>query len=236
MSTGSDSLIPAIITISDFPSRNEVIDFFKSFWTENSTKDNYQITNKSNEINFIVYQHDLAYKFTELFNKQISENPLYARTECFLSFRKIQKSSSSMNIGNNRYSKIKSRLMKKPNSNNNMNHLSSIGKYNKSKSYVSDYERIHWADIKNRALVVSYDSPYMDLLDKDYKEKVKNKKKWVVREGFNNYIGKASSNVSSNFNEIKNYVRLTPSLPPLLYEFRRPQKKRWIGKGDFLLY
>lgn len=245
MSSNGDSLLPAIIKITDFPSRNEVIDYFKQFMTENSTKDNYQITNKSNEINFIVYQHDLAYKFTELFNKQITENPLYVRTECTLSFKKFQKSASSSNIGgggdkNYRYRKIKSRLFSKPSSYNNINCISNIGnsnnKINKNRSYVSDYERIHWADIKNRALVVSYDSPYMDILDKDYREKVKNKKKWVFRQGFNNFIGKASSNIIRNSNEIKNYVRLTPSLPPLLYEFRKPQKNRWVGKGDFCLY
>ena len=62
---------------------------------------------------------------------------------------------------------------------------------------------------------------------REYKEKLNSKKKWIDQKGFNNNVGKASVN-RANF--IKNYVRVTPSLPPLLYKFRQPQKNKWINQ------
>ena len=76
----------------------------------------------------------------------------------------------------------------------------------------------------------------MDSLFKEYIEKKKNEKKWIDKKNFNVFIGKATSVNNSNYNEIKNYVCRTPSLPPLLYQFRQPQKKKWVGNGDFNLY
>ena len=43
-------------------------------------------------------------------------------------------------------------------------------------------------------------------------------------------------NESLTYSDIKNYVMQTPSLPPLLYQFRQRQKNKWVGKADFQLY
>ena len=76
----------------------------------------------------------------------------------------------------------------------------------------------------------------MDYLTKEYLEKKDNEKKWVVKKNFDVFVGKASSVQSHNFNEIKNYVRITPSLPPVLYQFRRNERNKWVSKSDFQLY
>ncbi len=56
------------------------------------------------------------------------------------------------------------------------------------------------------------------------------------KQNFNVFVGKASSINNHDKNEIKNYVFRTPSLPPILYQFRKPQKKKWVEKADFHLY
>ena len=108
-------LISAIIKITDFPSRNEIISFFKSFLPEKISPQDYSIINKSNQILFIMKEHNLEYKFTEEFNKKIMDNPFYSNTECSLSFKKMQRSTSTLNNlrKRNKYSNIKSKLYKK---------------------------------------------------------------------------------------------------------------------------
>ena len=76
----------------------------------------------------------------------------------------------------------------------------------------------------------------MDSLTREYLKKKNNEKKWIDKKNFNVFVGKASSLHNYNVNEIKNYVQRTPSLPPILYNFRRPQKNKWVGHCDFHLY
>ena len=61
-------------------------------------------------------------------------------------------------------------------------------------------------------------------------------KKWINKKDFNIFVGKTSSIRNSYENEIKNYVMRTPSLPPILYQFRKTQKTKWIDTKDFRLY
>jgi hypothetical protein len=227
--------ISAIIKITDFPSRNEIISFFKSFIPQKTPPLDYSIINKSNQILFIVKDHNFAYNFTETFNKKIIDNPLYSNTECSLSFKKMQRSSSTINNIRTKknYSNVKSKIFQRNRSNDKLNNYE---KSYKNISYISDYEKAHWANIKDKAGIIENDSPYMDSLSKEYIEKKKNEKKWVDKKNFNIFVGKASSVNNHNNNEIKNYVGRTPSLPPVLYQFRRPQKTKWVGNGDFHLY
>ena len=227
--------ISAIIKITDFPSRNEIISFFKSIIPQKTPPLDYSIINKSNQILFIVKDHNFAYNFTETFNKKIIDNPLYSNTECSLSFKKMQRSSSTINNLRTKknYSNVKSKIFQR---NRNNDKLNNYEKSYKNISYISDYEKAHWANIKDKAGIIENDSPYMDSLSKEYIEKKKNEKKWVDKKNFNIFVGKASSVNNHNNNEIKNYVGRTPSLPPVLYQFRRPQKTKWVGNGDFHLY
>ena len=165
--------ISAIIKITDFPSRNEIITFFKSFLPEKTSSQDYSIINKSNQILFIVKDHSLAYNFTESFNQKIIGNPLYSNTECSISFKKIQRSSSTINNikTNKNYSNIKSRLYERNSKNNN--NASTYKNY----SFISDYEKIHWAKIKEKAGIIENDSTYMDSLSKEYIEKKESEKK-----------------------------------------------------------
>ena len=88
----------------------------------------------------------------------------------------------------------------------------------------------------DKAGFINNDSPYMDELTKDFIERKNNEKLWIVKKKFNNFVSKRSSNEIHAYSDIKNYVMQTPSLPPLLYQFRQRQKNKWVGKADFQLY
>ncbi len=71
--------------------------------------------------------------------------------------------------------------------------------------------------------------PYMTYEDMRRKEDIENKKKWVSKYAFQNKVGKSA------MIPISNYVRLTPSNPPVVYVFRPDEKKKWISDKGFLI-
>ena len=218
-----------IIRITNFPSSENVINDFKSFIKERKYKENYKILNKSDQILFYVNNPSIAYKYNERFNNKIVANPLYSNSKCSIIFKKSKKNNNLLNNSHN-YSYIKPKLYLPVKSQTNNKSL------NKSVSVIGEYERKHWAHIKNKACIIENDSPFMDSLTREYLEKKNNEKKWVVKKNFNVFVGKASSLQSHNSNDIKNYVNRTPSLPPILYQFRRNEKNKWVVKSDFQLY
>lgn len=61
-------------------------------------------------------------------------------------------------------------------------------------------------------------------------EEKENNKKWIVKGGFYNSIGKAASKKPQY---IPNYVNLCPSDPPVNYQFRELKKDKWVGEKSF---
>ena len=218
-----------VIKIKNFPSRERVVKDFKSFLLERKSRERYKIVNKSNKILLYVNSPNIAYKFAERYNNKILANPLYSNSQCSLIFNKPKNNNSLLN-STRLYSNIKPKLYLPVKS------LTEEKPFIRSASVISDYERRHWANIKDKACIIENDSPYMDNISKEYIEKKNNEKKWVNKQNFNVFVGKASSINNHDKNEIKNYVFRTPSLPPILYQFRKPQKKKWVGKADFHLY
>ena len=218
-----------VIKIKNFPSRERVFKDFKSFLLERKSRERYKIVNKSNKILLYVNSHNIAYKFAERYNNKILANPLYSNSQCSLIFNKPKNNNSLLN-STRLYSNIKPKLYLPVKS------LTEEKPLIRSASVISDYERRHWANIKDKACIIENDSPYLDNISKEYIEKKNNEKKWVNKQNFNVFVGKASSINNHDKNEIKNYVFRTPSLPPILYQFRKPQKKKWVGKADFHLY
>ena len=234
MSENIKKLIP-IIKIKNFPSRESVLKDFNTFITERKSQENYQIINqnKPNKILLYINNPNAAFNFTKKYNLKILSNPNYSNSECSLTFKKPENLNDSfINLSNNNVKKkrklflpLKKRKIKEKN-----NYL------NKSVSSISDYERKHWANIRDRACIIDNDSPYVDKLNQEYNNKINDMKKWIDKKNFNIFVGKASSLRNSFQNEIKNYVVRTPSLPPIQYQFRKIQKTKWIDTKDFRLY
>ena len=224
--------IYAVIKIVDFPSRNEILDFFKSYMKELTVDNEYEIKNKSNEILLIIPNHEIALKFLETLNKEISNNLLYTNCNCSMSFKTLPPPSLALPKIKSRYKIVTSKKLYKSRS---VKKLNPVKKYNTNNSCINirSYEQKHWADIKSKAGVINSNNPYLDNHIIEYKEKMESKKKWIDQKGFNSNVGKASIN---RVNFIKNYVRITPSLPPLLYKFRQPDKNKWINQSGFNLY
>ncbi len=231
-------LIP-VIKIKNFPSKEGLIKDFKSYLFKNKSKVNYKISyynNSNNKMYLHLSNSSTAYDFTEDYNKKILSNPHYSKTKCSLFFIKPDsKRESSLNLlKKNHFNKV-SNLFKYVNS-RKVQYGRNSNILNKSCPSISTYERKHWADVREKAGIIDNDSPYIDLLDKEYNEKILGMKKWIINKDFNVHIGKASSIINSRKNEIKNYVMRTPSLPPVLHQFRDINKTKWVGKSDFQVY
>ena len=231
MTTNENKKVYAVIKITDFPTRNEIINYFKTYMKELTIETDYSIKNKPNEIQIIISNHEIALQFLETFNKEISNNLLYSNCDCSLSFKTIQKSISLPKI-KDKYNIISSKSL---NNSSSVKRIFKVKKliHNDSTINLGSYAERHWADIKSKAGVINLVEPYIEEHKREYKEHLNNKKKWIDKKGFNNNVGKAS--IDRNL-FIQNYVRITPSLPPLLYKFRQPEKKKWINKSGFNLY
>lgn len=72
-------------------------------------------------------------------------------------------------------------------------------------------------------------SPYISEEELYRKEYLQSKNKWMSKNSFKNYFGKASSSKSSNF--IPNYVTITPSEPPILHKFRDMDREQWMDEN-----
>ena len=77
-----------------------------------------------------------------------------------------------------------------------------------------------------------YSSPFMSGEEKYIREKYLDKKNWINKDGFIVSVGKFKMK-DNNF--IPNYVRATPSEPPLNYKYRDIDKNKWINKNGFIL-
>jgi hypothetical protein len=72
--------------------------------------------------------------------------------------------------------------------------------------------------------------PYVSEIQMQRNEFKKNKERWVVKNDFNKFAGKATKPVF-----IKNYINLIPSEPPINYQFRSVDKKRWVAPTNFFI-
>ena len=215
-----------IVTIKNFPSRNEILLFFNKFIITNKINSDYKIENTSNCINLKFLESDIGYLFVEQLKTSIINNELYKNLSIKITEKQSKlKSKSTSNIFSKR---------EKGNSHttNNVN-LSSL-KNNVSKIIDNSYFHRHMLDISNKAGVITNSSPYMNLLHKEYLDKIESKKKWVCNKDFITSVGRAINN--KNIFVINNYVNITPSISPLLYKFRNENKKKWMSIKGFIPY
>jgi len=76
-------------------------------------------------------------------------------------------------------------------------------------------------------------SPYVQPERMYFIEMLKNKEKWIDKNGFKK-IKLATDDMERKL-EIPNYVRQSPSnVNPTSYLFRQVDKSKFVGKGDFV--
>ena len=212
-----------IVTIKNFPSRNEILLFFNKFIITNKINSDYKIENTSNCINLKFLESDIGYLFVEQLKKSIINNELYKNLSIKITEKQSKlKSKSTSNI----FSKRNKGIIPISNSSN----------LTLSRNKITDnsYYHIHMLDISKKAGVITNSSPYINFLHKEYLDKIENKKKWVCNKDFITSVGRAENN--KNIFIIKNYVNITPSYSPLLYKFRNENKTKWMSKKGFILY
>ena len=212
-----------IVTIKNFPSRNEILLFFNKFIITNKINSDYKIENTSNCINLKFLESDIGYLFVEQLKKSIINNELYKNLSIKITEKQSKlKSKSTSNI----FFLINKGIIPISNSSN----------LTLSRNKITDnsYYHIHMLDISKKAGVITNSSPYINFLHKEYLDKIENKKKWVCNKDFITSVGRAENN--KNIFIIKNYVNITPSNSPLLYKFRNENKTKWMSKKGFILY
>ncbi len=212
-----------IVTIKNFPSRNEILLFFNKFIITNKINSDYKIENTSNCINLKFLESDIGYLFVEQLKKSIINNELYKNLSIKITEKQRKlKSKSTSNIFSKR--------------NKGITPISNSSNLTLSRNKITDnsYYHIHMLDISKKAGVITNSSPYINFLHKEYLDKIENKKKWVCNKDFITSVGRAENN--KNIFIIKNYVNITPSNSPLLYKFRNENKTKWMSKKGFILY
>lgn len=230
----------AIVMIEEFPSRPEIMKLLNEYFNNNNITPQYSCDNKANVLVISFSDSDIAYGFLkQLHNEQVN-NALYKKCLCSLSFKRkgmhINHSNSLHKlIGSRSYSTTtiddKSSHTLSTKQSIQSNRIKRFGSLHKN-IQSSSYQHSHWKNIRTKAGIITTDSPYMP--DNEY-VKLKNRenrKKWICQSNFNLYVGKASSNKA---HVIKNYVGMTPSEPPVLYNFRTVHKKKWLNEKGFLL-
>ena len=219
----SASNLKPIITVENFPSRNELIKILSEYLKQNNQPtNNYTLTNRSNCLEITLQDTDLAYGFVKKINLEACKNTLYTNVKCSLGFKQVNKKTVNTTTKNKNTSSRNSKMKLR---------TSASVVVGKQGSLASSYEHIHWKDITQKAGIIGNDSPYLP--DDKYvlQEYHKNKKKWMSKNGFNNFVGKATAN---RMFVIKNYVQQTPSKPPVLYSFREVEKKKWMSEKGFV--
>ena len=212
-----------IVTIKNFPSRNEILLFFNKFIITNKINSDYKIENTSNCINLKFLESDIGYLFVEQLKTSIINNELYKNLSIKITEKQRKlKSKSTSNIFSKR--------------NKGITPISNSSNLTLSRNKITDnsYYHIHMLDISKKAGVITNSSPYINFLHKEYLDKIENKKKWVCNKDFITSVGRAENN--KNIFIIKNYVNITPSNSPLLYKFRNENKTKWMSKKGFILY
>ena len=212
-----------IVTIKNFPSRNEILLFFNKFIITNKINSDYKIENTSNCINLKFLESDIGYLFVEQLKTSIINNELYKNLSIKITEKQSKlKSKSTSNIFSKR--------------NKGITPISNSSNLTLSRNKITDnsYYHIHMLDISKKAGVITNSSPYINFLHKEYLDKIENKKKWVCNKDFITSVGRAENN--KNIFIIKNYVNITPSNSPLLYKFRNENKTKWMSKKGFILY
>lgn len=100
---------------------------------------------------------------------------------------------------------------------------------NSNQKIENSYSHNHLLDLASKAGVIANDSPYMSQLEQMTIEAKENRKKWISKQNFCLFINRSNSQI----NLVKNYVRITPSIPACNYMFRGIFKDKWLNKKDF---
>ena len=239
----------AKIKISNFPSKEEIIEKINLFCNQNKAKDEeaslYDIEKETSNMILLNFHQN-----TELAN--------YINRE--LKLLQIEKSNfSKMNVNLkvkiNNPNNIKKKQEKKENEdkenlnlkkkNINKNDIINIDTKNNpflnkilSKSLNFNRKNINkCSNFENNKLKI-YESiflggPYLNKNDLVHEENRKNKEQWLNKKGFNPYISK--NTIIKNSHMIDHILCHEPS-QSYKFNFRSVEKTKWVGKRDFMAY
>jgi hypothetical protein len=74
-------------------------------------------------------------------------------------------------------------------------------------------------------------SPYVRYEDMVHEQEKEKRKKWIIKDGFNNVVGKATSKKVPLRNYVMNLDHYDKS-PTLHYKYRMENKSKWITGSE----
>ena len=236
-----DSNKQTILTLFTNISEIKMNEIVEKFFEYKNIKNDADIRNSIKGMYIINFSKaSLCSDFKEFYDNYLRIESIQGsnRTEPFNKFRNdklilpiIKSNSQYIENENNKESKLDDRkkYLKKVILNNSK--ADSISE----KCIRTGKYRLHISDNKNRMRKKYnnykgiYKYPYMNNEEKYQREQYLDKKNWLDKRGFISY-----ARDKSNKNYIPNYVRATPSEPPLLFSFRNISKNKWINPKGFL--
>lgn len=198
------------ITISNFPSRSEIISIIEDFIQSNNFPSDYRTENKDNCIYVFVPGEDLAVALIKKIKEKKERNLYYENISFTLEL--IPNKCLIQKIKNK-----KSKLS-----------LESIDRLYKGTSYCQLGKQKKYKKTENNYTP----SPYRSIQDKELLERKVNKEQWVSPTNFNLFAG---SPAEKSKRDIENFVGGTPSEPPVIHKFREVNKNKWVSPTNFIV-
>jgi len=205
----NELIYKGIITIQKFNDLNYIKKFIENFIESKIYYDkNYKIE-KNNENLIILFDNsDLAYDLLK--NLQIEK----------IHEEKIKNCNISLSLGELNKKKQLHPLKESKKKNYSMDF--------RKKNLLTDPKiNLSKKEIFKKSIFI--DEPYIDPYEKEKLEKRKNKLLWIDKKGFR-FIGKYTINKNDHYKP--NY---SPSQFILNYKYRVEDKKKWLGKHNFLV-
>ena len=241
----------AKIKITNFPSKEEIIEKINLFCNENKTKDDetssYDIEKENS--NMILLNFHQNTELANFINRELKLLQIEKSNFSNLNTNLKMKLKNPNNIRQKQDKKEddnkENQKIKKKNINKNKNDIFNIDTKNNpflnriiSKSLNFSKKNINkYTNPENNKLKI-YESiflggPYLNKNDLVHEENRKNKEQWLNKKGFNAYISK--NTIIKNSHMMDNILYQEPAKYNK-FNFRSVEKDKWVGKHDFMAY
>lgn len=198
------------ITISNFPSRAEIISIIEDFIQSNHFPNDYRTENKDNCIYVFLPREDLAVALIKKIKEKKERNLFYGKI------------NFSLELIPNKC------LIKKIKNKKSKPSFESIDRLYKGTSHCQLGKQKRYQKTENNYIP----SPYRSIQDKELLERKVNKEQWVSPTNFNLFAG---SPAEKSKRDIGNFVGGTPSEPPVIHKFREVNKDKWVSPTNFIV-
>jgi len=235
------------IKISNFPSKESIIEKIDSFLSSYKKDENEKIYDIEKETpNYIILNFQKNTDIANYINRNLRllqmEDPNYSKLKFNMITKVItknQKEEKEKEKGEKDQLKKKIRKkMKLQEIESSIYDAKNNPKINKLLSNSLHFTRKNinqYMNQENNKMKI-YESIFLggqfkEKHEIEHEERIKNKAKWISQKVFNPYISKQT--IDKNRHILPNYLSLEPEQSNNVYNFRKVDKSKWVGKHNF---